>query len=240
MRGCATFFGPDITKDFLDKHGLHLMIRSHEGPDAREKRPVMRNNMMDGFAIDQFMPDPDGVFVSEGEPLLITLFSAPNYPQGLNARGNKAAYIVLKGSDPAMVPEIIQFYCDSDNRPRPTVVPYPSEVSDLTDFFSHDSASSSSRHSSRRGSSSSVSPSPRSRNVPRRRRIYRMKATGSTNLNNSGVILRRLSTAESETELDDEEQFTDEVLYALHGHDHKDELKDDDHEEIVLTYKTKN
>lgn len=47
-----------------------LIIRSHEGPDAREKRPGL-GGMDEGYTIDHV--------VESGK--LITLFSAPDYPQ---------------------------------------------------------------------------------------------------------------------------------------------------------------
>ncbi|KAK6922488.1 Calcineurin-like phosphoesterase domain, ApaH type, partial [Dillenia turbinata] len=50
--------------------GSKLIIRSHEGPDAREKRPGLAG-MGEGFTIDHI--------VESGK--LITLFSAPDYPQ---------------------------------------------------------------------------------------------------------------------------------------------------------------
>ena len=47
-----------------------LIIRSHEGPDAREKRSGL-GGMDEGYTIDHV--------VESGK--LITLFSAPDYPQ---------------------------------------------------------------------------------------------------------------------------------------------------------------
>ncbi|KAL6588217.1 Serine/threonine-protein phosphatase 7 [Orobanche minor] len=47
-----------------------LIIRSHEGPDARGKRPDL-GGMNLGYTIDHI--------VESGK--LITLFSAPDYPQ---------------------------------------------------------------------------------------------------------------------------------------------------------------
>lgn len=49
---------------------VQLIIRSHEGPDAREKRPGL-SGMDEGYTIDHV--------VESGK--LITLFSAPDYPQ---------------------------------------------------------------------------------------------------------------------------------------------------------------
>lgn len=45
MRGIGSFYGPEITEMFLEQNDLSLVVRSHEGPDAREKRPHMSNMM---------------------------------------------------------------------------------------------------------------------------------------------------------------------------------------------------
>lgn len=50
--------------------GWQLIVRSHEGPDARDKRPDMEA-MDKGYTVDHV--------VKAGK--LITLFSAPDYPQ---------------------------------------------------------------------------------------------------------------------------------------------------------------
>ncbi|KAM1727629.1 hypothetical protein ACFX12_018240 [Malus domestica] len=87
-RGIGLLWGPDCTEDFLKKFQLKLIIRSHEGPDAREKRPGL-GGMDNGYTIDHI--------VESGK--LITLFSAPDYPQfqGTEERyRNKGAYIVLE------------------------------------------------------------------------------------------------------------------------------------------------
>ena len=49
---------------------MQLIVRSHEGPDARDKRPDMEA-MDKGYTVDHV--------VKAGK--LITLFSAPDYPQ---------------------------------------------------------------------------------------------------------------------------------------------------------------
>ncbi|CAL8997675.1 unnamed protein product [Prunus brigantina] len=87
-RGIGLLWGPDCTEAFLKKFQLKLIIRSHEGPDAREKRPGL-GGMDEGYTIDHI--------VESGK--LITLFSAPDYPQfqGTNERyKNKGAYIILE------------------------------------------------------------------------------------------------------------------------------------------------
>ncbi|EFJ07602.1 hypothetical protein SELMODRAFT_185987 [Selaginella moellendorffii] len=50
-RGIGLVFGPDCTQEFMDKHKLKLIVRSHEGPDARQKRPEMAS-MDKGYTID--------------------------------------------------------------------------------------------------------------------------------------------------------------------------------------------
>ncbi|KAM0983716.1 hypothetical protein ACFX2C_011226 [Malus domestica] len=89
-RGIGLLWGPDCTEDFLKKSQLKLIIRTHEGPDARDKRQRPGLEGMDnGFTIDHI--------VESGK--LITLFSAPDYPQfqGTGDRcRNKGAYIVLE------------------------------------------------------------------------------------------------------------------------------------------------
>ncbi|KAH9613188.1 hypothetical protein KSS87_018938 [Heliosperma pusillum] len=87
-RGIGLLWGPDCTEDFMKKYNLKLIIRSHEGPDAREKRPAL-GGMGEGYTIDHV--------VESGK--LITLFSAPDYPQFQATKEryrNKAAYLVLE------------------------------------------------------------------------------------------------------------------------------------------------
>nr|KYP58399.1 Serine/threonine protein phosphatase 7 [Cajanus cajan] len=67
-----------------------LIIRSHEGPDARAGRDDDFGDMFSGYSIDH-----DG---ESGK--LYTLFSAPHYPQfGKTIYNNKWAYAVLKSPD---------------------------------------------------------------------------------------------------------------------------------------------
>uniref|UniRef100_A0A151UEI3 Serine/threonine-protein phosphatase n=1 Tax=Cajanus cajan TaxID=3821 RepID=A0A151UEI3_CAJCA len=69
-RGIGLLWGPDCTEEFLKKYQLKLVIRSHEGPDAREKRDGF-GGMDEGYTIDHI--------VDSGK--LVTVFSAPDYPQ---------------------------------------------------------------------------------------------------------------------------------------------------------------
>ncbi|KAL2332259.1 hypothetical protein Fmac_019840 [Flemingia macrophylla] len=81
------WWGPDCTEAFLKQHNLKLIIRSHEGPDARAGRDDDFGDMLSGYGIDH-----DG---ESGK--LYTLFSAPDYPQfGKTGYSNKGAYAVLK------------------------------------------------------------------------------------------------------------------------------------------------
>eukprot|EP00455_Lapot_gusevi_P037695 TRINITY_DN422_c0_g2_i2.p1 TRINITY_DN422_c0_g2~~TRINITY_DN422_c0_g2_i2.p1 ORF type:complete len:113 (+),score=18.25 TRINITY_DN422_c0_g2_i2:655-993(+) len=98
-RGVGTLFGPDMCQKFLEEHGLSLLVRSHEGPDARQKRQDgFGQDMMSGYSIDQV--DDSGL------PRLITLFSAPDYPQGPAARHNLGAVMKLAAD---MRPLFIQY-----------------------------------------------------------------------------------------------------------------------------------
>lgn len=88
LRGVGLLYGPDMTEQFLRENNLKLIIRSHEGPDSRIYREDMKG-LQGGFAVDHD--------VESGK--LITVFSAPDYPQFAEESErtfNKAAYVVLK------------------------------------------------------------------------------------------------------------------------------------------------
>ncbi|XP_064622307.1 serine/threonine-protein phosphatase 5-like [Lineus longissimus] len=69
-RGVGIHFGPDVTKQFLQKNNLDYVVRSHE----------VRS---DGYEV-----------LHDGK--CITVFSAPNY---CDTMGNKGAFITIKGDD---------------------------------------------------------------------------------------------------------------------------------------------
>ncbi|CAK9140960.1 unnamed protein product [Ilex paraguariensis] len=111
-RGIGLLWGPDCTDKFLKEFNLKLIIRSHEGPDARDKRPGL-GGMNEGYTIDHV--------VESGK--LITLFSAPDYPQFQATEErykNKGAYIVLEPPD-FYTPRFHSFEAIT---PRPKVNPY--------------------------------------------------------------------------------------------------------------------
>ena len=89
-RGIGIQFGPAQTREFMERENLKLIIRSHEGPDARCDRPEMPS-IMAGFCVDHDVGDARK---------LCTLFSAPNYPQFVDAddvrHHNSAAFVTLR------------------------------------------------------------------------------------------------------------------------------------------------
>eukprot|EP00871_Galdieria_phlegrea_P001350 jgi/Galph1/2215/GphlegSOOS_G901.1 len=116
-RGAGIAFGPDVTLKFLKSNRLYYLIRSHEGPDAREKRtefPLLNQGYSIDFKFSKKVsssstfrselsfPSEDKStckdFEVEERPLLLTVFSAPSYPEGPNARKNKGAICILDES----------------------------------------------------------------------------------------------------------------------------------------------
>ncbi|KAG0524539.1 hypothetical protein BDA96_07G220300 [Sorghum bicolor] len=111
-RGIGLLWGPDITQQFLQTNHLKLIIRSHEGPDARDKRHDLLE-MDNGYTIDHE--------VECGK--LITLFSAPDYPQfqaSEERHNNRGAYIVLNPPDFATP----VFHSFEAVKPRPAAHPF--------------------------------------------------------------------------------------------------------------------
>ncbi|RDX62247.1 Serine/threonine-protein phosphatase 7, partial [Mucuna pruriens] len=132
------WWGPDCTETFLKQHNLKLIIRSHEGPDARAGRDDDFGDMLSGYSIDH-----DG---ESGK--LYTLFSAPDYPQfGKRRYNNKGAYAVLKWPDFA-TPSFHSFKAAE----RPMVDPY-------VDFDANNMDSSKLESSSQSASTSAFSAS---------------------------------------------------------------------------------
>ncbi|KAG2485825.1 hypothetical protein HYH03_015408 [Edaphochlamys debaryana] len=119
-RGVGLIFGPDVTEAFLRANNLKLVIRSHEGPDARDKRSDL-GQVLQGYSVDHTTP--------AGQ--LMTVFSAPDYPQfqvleddedGTPGQryNNLAAVAVLRGPGYAS-PDMRTFEAV---QPRPKADPY--------------------------------------------------------------------------------------------------------------------
>jgi serine/threonine-protein phosphatase 5 len=114
-RGIGMAFGPDVTERFLLENSLSLILRSHEGPDARDDRDDMKP-MSKGWTLDHDTP--------AGK--LYTVFSAPDYPQfihpDLDRYKNKAAVAVLtKERGDYTEPEMMSYEAVL---PRPAAEPY--------------------------------------------------------------------------------------------------------------------
>ncbi|DBA68202.1 TPA: hypothetical protein ACH3X2_013819 [Trebouxia sp. C0005] len=149
-RGVGLLFGPDITQAFLEANKLRLIIRSHEGPDARWKREGMQD-MAKGHSLDHTTP--------EGK--LVTVFSAPDYPQFQPSRedrfNNLGAVAVLRGShDNYASPEMIEY--SAAPRPQAQAFYEYEDVPDSDEEMSigHGSASDMSAASSQAGSLASL------------------------------------------------------------------------------------
>ncbi|GJQ12792.1 hypothetical protein GpartN1_g4583.t1 [Galdieria partita] len=124
MRGAGIAFGPDMTKQFLRDNNLSYIIRSHEGPDAREKRKdfpgLTQGHSVDFVTIGRRKKETFSESIQKGAsssdcdsietlPLLITVFSAPAYPEGPNARNNLGAICTL---DESMEPAFETFHAN--------------------------------------------------------------------------------------------------------------------------------
>jgi serine/threonine-protein phosphatase 5 len=114
-RGIGMAFGPDVTERFLKENSLSLILRSHEGPDARDDRDDMKP-MSEGWTLDHDTP--------AGK--LYTVFSAPDYPQfihpDLDRYKNKAAVAVLtRERGDYTDPEMMSYEAV---HPRPAAEPY--------------------------------------------------------------------------------------------------------------------
>lgn len=68
LRGAGILYGEGAVASFFRRNGVHGLLRGHEGPDMRERRPEM-GDMMGGYSVDMELIDG---FVA-------TVFSAADY-----------------------------------------------------------------------------------------------------------------------------------------------------------------
>lgn len=68
LRGAGILYGRGAVESFFKENNLHGLIRAHEGPDMREKRPGM-NDMLEGYALD----------IELVSGYVATVFSSANY-----------------------------------------------------------------------------------------------------------------------------------------------------------------
>jgi serine/threonine-protein phosphatase 5 len=92
LRGAGIFYGKGAVDAFLRREKLCLLLRAHEGPDARAMRPEM-NSMSEGFSVD-----------SERQA---TIFSAAGYC-GYSNKGCVATFYGLRPTS-SELPEFTSF-----------------------------------------------------------------------------------------------------------------------------------
>ncbi|KAL1208986.1 putative serinePthreonine-protein phosphatase 7 inactive [Cardamine amara subsp. amara] len=98
-------WGADCTETFLKQSNLKMIIRSHEGPDARADREDM-GNILSGYSIDHE--------VESGK--LYTVFSASMFSQGSRNYENDGAFAVLEPSTNFTEPRFVSYTVE--NVPR--------------------------------------------------------------------------------------------------------------------------
>ncbi|KAJ4457907.1 putative serine/threonine-protein phosphatase 7 [Paratrimastix pyriformis] len=87
-RGVGFLFGPDVFENFCRDNRVQLLIRAHEGPDARIDFPPRNpRSMMDGHCVD--------IKCLSGHTAL-TVFSAANYVSGAARMGNRGALLRVR------------------------------------------------------------------------------------------------------------------------------------------------
>jgi len=111
-RGVGLLFGPDATQAFCAANGVACVLRSHEGPDARDGRDGM-SGILGGWALDH----------AGAAGSLYTVFSAADYPmfvpEGESRFNNLGAVAVLTAPSWAR-PNFIQYPA----APRPPASPF--------------------------------------------------------------------------------------------------------------------
>lgn len=112
LRGAGIFYGSGAVDAFLKREYLGMIVRAHEGPDARKQRPEM-DDMMKGYSCD--LETPSGP--------LITMFSSANYC----SHGNEGAVAVFTRANYLGLPKFISYDFDGPSDPELFYNPDPSQ-----------------------------------------------------------------------------------------------------------------
>ena len=113
LRKTGFFYGPEAVKHFFRHNRLHGMIRAHESPEIRRRRPKM-GSVDQGWSLDMKFDD---------ESFVCTVFSASDYPM-YKPRGNRAGVASVSGNSAALEKSLLPTFTSLPVPKRPEVKLY--------------------------------------------------------------------------------------------------------------------